>query len=185
VMYAKTRHLQYLINDLHTLALADAGELPLNRRPVAPKLLLEHSALTHVMEAQEKGVAITVDAQPTLPEINVDTGRMSQVLGNLISNALRYTPRGGGIRLTAERYDGSLLIRVRDNGPGIAAEHLPYIFDRFYRADKSRAQSRPNENESGLGLAIARSIVEAHGGTIAVASRNGDGALFAITLPLS
>lgn len=110
--------------------------------------------------------------------MEVDPERMAQVLGNLVSNAIRYTPEGGAIVLSAERSDGTILLKVHDNGPGIDPEDLPHIFERFYRSDKSRQQN----GESGLGLAIARSIVEAHGGSIWAESPPQGGATFVIAL---
>jgi two-component system sensor histidine kinase BaeS len=197
IMYDRGRHLQHLIDDLRTLALADAGELSLNRRPVEVRALLEHTALAHMVQAQEKGVALRLEQsavdlpavdlpaadQPAadLPQIEVDPERMSQVLGNLISNSLRYTPEGGEIVLSAGHNEGMVQLSVRDTGAGIAAEDLPHIFDRFYRSDRSRQQS----GESGLGLAIARSIVRAHGGDITAASVPGEGTTFTIMLPVS
>jgi two-component system, OmpR family, sensor histidine kinase BaeS len=109
----------------------------------------------------------------------VDEERMAQVFDNLILNAFRYTPAGGEILLSAEQAGGMLQFKVRDNGSGIAAEDLPNIFERFYRGDKARQQN----GESGLGLAIAKSIVEAHGGTIAVESLPRQGTQFTICLP--
>jgi signal transduction histidine kinase len=179
IMYNKAQHLQHLIDDLRTLALADAGELSLTRRPVEPALLLEHAALDHMVQAQDREVTIRVEADEDLPSIEVDPERMAQVLGNLVSNALRYTPQGGEVLLSAERGQGSIILKVQDSGPGIDPEELPHIFDRFYRSDKSRQQS----GESGLGLAIARSIVEAHGGNITAKSVQDNGAVFIISFP--
>jgi signal transduction histidine kinase len=116
--------------------------------------------------------------KPGLPQINVDVERMSQVLDNLILNAFRYTPEGGKVVLMGDEKDDNVLISVKDNGMGITAEDLAHIFDRFYRGDKSRQQS----GESGLGLAIAKSLVEAQGGKISVMSTPGEGAEFTITL---
>jgi signal transduction histidine kinase len=112
--------------------------------------------------------------------VNVDPDRILQVLANLISNALRHTPPGGEIRLSAESDGRQILIHVQDTGTGIAAEDLPNMFDRFYRGDKARSTS----GESGLGPAIVRSIVEAHNGRISVASTPGKGTTFTISLPL-
>lgn len=118
---------------------------------------------------------------PNLPQVAVDPDRTAQVLSNLINNALRYTPQEGCVRLEAADTDTGVTLKVIDNGAGIAAEDLPYVFDRFYRAGESR---RGGEGESGLGLAIAKSIVEAHGRTIAVESTPGQGSTFTITLPV-
>jgi two-component system sensor histidine kinase BaeS len=151
----------------------------LTRRPVNAAILLEHTALAHMVQAQEKGVEIRVEASQELPPINVDQERMIQVLGNLVSNALRYTPEGGEILLAAEQRETDILLKVQDSGPGIASEDISHIFERFYRSDKSR----PQNGESGLGLAIAKSIVDAHGGTIRAESTAQKGAKFIITFP--
>jgi len=184
VMYDKGLHVQHLIDDLRILALADAGELTLNIRPVDPATLLEHTALAHMIQAKEKNIDIRVEAAEDLPEIDVDLDRMTQVLGNLISNALRYTPEGGEIALLADAGGNLVRLRVRDNGSGIQPEDIPHIFDRFYRSDSARRQDREG-SESGLGLAIAKSIVTANGGTIDVSSIIGEGTTFTITLPSS
>jgi signal transduction histidine kinase len=107
---------------------------------------------------------------------------MAQVLGNLVGNALRYTPEGGRITLSAERRIGAVHLVVSDTGSGIDPADLPHIFDRFYRGDDARAIS---EGESGLGLAIAKSLVEAHGGSISASSRLGEGSVFTIVLPVT
>ncbi|MGD2078774.1 MAG: ATP-binding protein, partial [Chloroflexota bacterium] len=123
----------------------------------------------------------SVEAQEDLPLIDADPDRINQVLNNLVSNALRHTRDGGRIDLSAEAKKGVVLLRIRDNGAGIKPEDMPHIFERFYRGDKARQQ---NENgESGLGLAIAKSIVEAHGGEISVASVSGQGSTFTVALP--
>ena len=161
VMQAEVRHLQRLVEDLRTLSLADAGELNLYLQPTAPVELIERVAEIYRHQAEQQKIALEVDVEFNLPKINIDPERMEQVLGNLISNALRYTPEGGEIRLSARQIDGRLDICIQDNGSGISPEVLPYIFERSYRADPSR-----NGSESGLGLAIAKSIVDLHGGSI-------------------
>jgi len=115
------------------------------------------------------------------PKINADPDRLAQVLANLISNSLRYTTHGSVITLDAKQEHNNLILSVSDNGKGISPESLPYIFDRFYRADPARTHG----GESGLGLAIAKSIVEAHGGTISAESQAGVGTKIRITLPVS
>ncbi len=181
VMHDEAQQLQRLIEDLRTLSLADAGELPLMVQSVSPEGLLERVAIAHTPRAQEKGVSIQVEAPPDLPPISVDPDRVAQVLSNLVSNALRHTPPGGRVRLIAEHDGADLRLRVADTGPGIAAKDLPHIFQRFYRADQSRYLA---EGQTGLGLAIAQSLVETHGGTISVESVQGEGSTFTITLPV-
>jgi signal transduction histidine kinase len=180
VMYSEAQHLQRLVEDLRTLSLADAGELTLNCQPTSPGALLERAAAAYSRRAQRQDIALQVQAG-ALPEINVDPERMAQVLGNLLSNALRHTPEGGQIVLSARQQVNGLQLAVQDSGEGIAPEDLPHVFDRFYRGDASRQQQ---EGESGLGLAIAKSIVEAHEGTVAVQSELGRGTTFVMLLPL-
>lgn len=180
ILYQETQNLNRQVNDLRILSLADAGELPLARQPFAPKVLLERVSARHQLAAQGKGISLNVDVSQDLPAVSADPERMSQVLDNLIGNAFRYTPEGGQIVLTADIYGETVRIQVRDNGSGIPPEELPYIFDRFYRGDRARQAG----GESGLGLAIAKSIVEAHGGSITAESIPGDGSLFSILMPL-
>lgn len=180
ILYEEAQHLQGLIEDLRTLSLADAGELALHPEPVDARALLERIAASHGRQAEQQGVALVVRVSDATPPLNVDINRMVQVLNNLVSNALRYTPAGGTITLAAEPSPAGATLQVSDTGAGIPPESLSRIFDRFYRTDAARQQS---QGESGLGLAIARAIVEAHGGTISVASELGSGATFIITAP--
>ncbi|CAN5537639.1 ATP-binding protein [soil metagenome] len=185
IMYGEVEHLQRLVEDLRTLSLADAGELPLNRRTVDPMALLERTGLAYFVQAEEQGIVLRVEPteEPTdpLPSISVDTDRMTQVLNNLVSNALRYTMQGE-IVLSAASKDQQVSLTVSDTGTGIEPEHLPFVFDRFYRADQSRQRS--DDTSSGLGLAIAKAIVDAHNGSLTVASTLGQGTTFTITLPV-
>jgi two-component system sensor histidine kinase BaeS len=179
MIYGEVQHLQQLVEDLRTLSLADAGELRLNRQPIEPRALLAEVAALFQHRAVQQQITLVVDATDTLPAINIDEGRLVQVLGNLVANTLRYTPEGGHITLGAVERSGGVQLIVQDDGAGIPSEALPHIFDRFYRADQARHQ---DSNESGLGLAIARSIVEAHGGTITAESELGKGTTFTIRL---
>lgn len=164
-MQAEVCHLQRLVEDLRTLSLADAGELKLAFQPVLPGDLLERVAAAYQPQAEGQGIQLIVEIAPNLTAIALDPERMEQVLGNLVSNALRYTPENGEIRLTAKQLAGKLVLSVADTGSGIPPEVLPHIFERSYRADAARSGS-----ESGLGLAIAKSIIELHGGRISAQS---------------
>ncbi|HTX91455.1 MAG TPA: ATP-binding protein [Anaerolineales bacterium] len=177
----EAERLEKLIEDLRTLSRADAGELPIERQPVAPAKLLEKVQAISKQRADEKQIEIVVDAKSDLPEISADPGRMMQVLSNLVDNALRYTPRQGCISLCGQAVDGNLEIRVHDSGPGVASDELSRIFDRFYRSDPSRQR---DEGGSGLGLAIAKSIVEKHDGRIWAESEKGSGTTIVIQLPI-
>ncbi len=183
VMHDEVEHLQHLVEDLRMLSLADAGELTLSKRAIDPRALLERTGLAYFVQAEQQGVVIRVDALKDLPSINVDTGRMTQVLNNLVSNALRHT-RQGEVVLAASQVGDTVQLRVSDTGSGIAPEHLPYVFDRFYRADASRRRDTASDGDSsGLGLAIAKAIVEAHGGTITATSIVGKGTTMVVVLP--
>ncbi|MGB9672616.1 MAG: sensor histidine kinase [Anaerolineales bacterium] len=179
ILHQETQHLSHLVEDLRLLSLADAGELPLTPQAIQPAVLFQRAQARHTLSAQQKGITLTMELQEPLPEIRVDLERMLQVLDNLIINSLRYTPSGGKITLEAWSEKEKVFLQVRDNGKGIATEDLPYVFDRFYRADRSRQEN----GESGLGLAIAKSLVEAHGGMITVESQLGSGSIFTIQLP--
>jgi two-component system OmpR family sensor kinase/two-component system sensor histidine kinase BaeS len=172
--------LERLIDDLRLLALAEAGQLPLYPEPVDLAELLHATQRAFAHAASERGVTLELVLPADLPEILADPQRISQVLGNLVSNALRHTPAGGQVTLRAEADAGQINVRVEDSGQGIAAEHLPHVFDRFYRADRSRTRS---SGGAGLGLAIVRQIVVAHGGTITATSALGAGTTIRFTLP--
>jgi two-component system sensor histidine kinase BaeS len=180
LMHGEVEHLQRLVEDLRLLSLADAGELSLNRRAVDPAALLERTGLVYIVQAQQQGLALRVEAAENLPSIMVDTDRITQVLNNLVSNALRHTLEGE-IVLSASAEKGHVQLKVSDTGSGIPPDDLPFVFDRFYRTDKSR--QRTDEHSSGLGLAIAKAFVEAHDGVISVESIPGHGTAFTITFP--
>jgi len=149
------------------------------KQQIAPQNLLERTAAAHSIQANNQQTTLHIAPTADLPPIHVDPDRMAQVLGNLVSNALHHTPPGGQIILSAAHNNGHVLLQVSDTGSGIAPADLPHIFNRFYRGDQSRAHN----GASGLGLAIARSIVETHGGRITAESTLGHGTTFTITLP--
>lgn len=184
LMLDETRRLRRLVEDLHTLSLVEAGQLPLEHAPVDIGELLADAATGFSAQAQAGGLALKADADESQSPLIVtgDAGRLDQVLGNLITNALRHTPPGGAIYLQADRTAGGVRIRVNDTGEGIPAEDLPFIFDRFWRGDRARSRSRA-EPGAGLGLAIARQLIQAHGGQISAASQPGQVTTFTIELP--
>ncbi|MHB9864044.1 sensor histidine kinase [Streptomyces sp. YIM S03343] len=171
--------LQRVIDDLQDLAAADAGTLRLRPEPVRADELLDQVAAAHRVAAGTAGVDLRTEVTAT-PWLEADPVRMRQALGNLVSNALRHTPPGGTVTLTARREGDEVVFTVADTGCGIAADDLPYVFDRFWRAEKSRSR---RTGGSGLGLAIVRQLLAAHGGTVEAASEPGAGAVFTLRLP--
>jgi len=190
IVYDEAQRLTRLVQDLRTLTLSDAGELSLFLDVVPPAALLEAAANAQRPLAEARGIALDVEVADDLDDIFADGDRVLQVLHNLLSNALRYTPDGGRISLAAQPHQDGVEFRVCDSGPGIAAEDVDRVFHRFYKGDRSRqrevlsasADPRQGESGSGLGLAIARSIIEAHGGRIWAESHEGEGAVFAFVL---
>ncbi len=179
-MHAEALQLGRLVEELRTLSLADAGELTLEQKAVDSAELLRQCAFAFQQQAAEQGIRLEVEAADNTPPVLADRERLAQVLGNLICNALHYSGTGDSIILRTRAQNEKIAISVQDSGAGIAAEALPHVFERLYRADGAREQVKGG---SGLGLAIAKSIVEAHGGSISVASQAGQGASFTILLP--
>jgi signal transduction histidine kinase len=182
-LVAQTQLLARLVDDLRTLALADAGRLSLERSPTDPAELAR-AALAHMRpQAEAKGIDLQAELAAGLPRVALDPQRIAQVLGNLLSNAVRHTPPGGRIRLRLQVQAGrGLVFSVADSGPGISPEALPHIFERFYRVDSARSRA---EGGTGLGLSIARQLVRAHGGEIWAANQPGQGAEISFSLPLA
>jgi len=176
----ETRVLGRLVDDVRTLALSDAGRLPLHTEPTDLDVLVAEAAGAFDAAAGAAGVTLDVEIPDDLPILDVDPVRIREVVANLVANALRHTPRGGRVRVTGalagDGADRSVGIAVSDTGLGIDPALLPHVFDRFAKSADSRG--------SGLGLAIARGLVEAHGGTISVESRPDEGATFRFTLPV-
>jgi len=173
--------LRRLVNDLSMLSQADAKDLQMQIVSVDPDVLLERVYQSFVGLAKKEEIDLEHHQINGLPLIQVDDGRMFQVIGNLIDNAMRYTPKGGRILLSASFDNGQVEIRVTDNGSGIHPDDLPYVFDRFYRADKARDG---NSGKMGLGLAISKALVIAQGGTIQVEStKESKGTTFILRFP--
>jgi two-component system sensor histidine kinase BaeS len=171
------------VDDLQTLSLAEAGQLRLHRLHISAADLLSDVTTSFATQAAEAGIDLgfTTSGESSQLDLYVDPDRLDQVLSNLVANALRYTPSGGKITLSAQPLPGGVRLSVQDSGAGIPAEDLPHIFDRFWRGDRSR--SRHAGIGSGLGLAIARQLVQAHGGQIRVESSLGQGTTLTIDLP--
>ncbi|MCM3764580.1 cell wall metabolism sensor histidine kinase WalK [Neobacillus niacini] len=166
---------------MQQLSLAEAGKLKLNLSPVNLNELIDKVCHNFKWLAEEKGIMLHHDHIPNNCSPRIDADRMTQVFVNLIGNALRHTPSGGKVEVSVQQQGDLVLIRVADTGPGIPAEKLPHIFDRFYKADASRSRS---ESGTGLGLSIAKGYIEAHGGVITVESQVGRGTVFLITIPV-
>lgn len=179
----ETRLLARLVNDLQTLSLAEAGQLPLHRVPLSAVDLLSDVATSFAGQAADAGVDLRVDVtgDESALALEADPDRLEQMISNLVMNALRYTPAGGQVTLRAAPLEDGVRLVVADTGAGISPEDLPYIFDRFWRGDRSR--TRQGGTGSGLGLAIARQLVQAHSGTIRADSQPGKGTTFTIDLP--
>jgi len=172
--------LQRLVNDLQELSRVEAGAFELNLRPMPVSQLVDTVVSRLARQFEEKGVTLQTDVSPNLV-VNVDPERLGQVLLNVVGNGLQYTPAGGQVRIRARREGSTIHLAVQDTGIGIAAEHLPRLFERFYRVDPSRSRVGGG---SGIGLTIARHLVEAHGGQIRAESEGlGHGSTFHITLP--
>jgi two-component system OmpR family sensor kinase/two-component system sensor histidine kinase BaeS len=169
-----------LVDDLRTLALADAGQLHLEFTPTDFAALVQRVAARFTSQADAQGVDLGFISQGVCELVSLDPIRVEQILGNLLSNALRYTPAGGRIDLELDCTIGKARLAVRDSGPGIAEEALPHVFERFYRSDRSRSRT---EGGVGLGLAIARQLAEAHQGTLVAANDPMGGAVFTLVLP--
>jgi two-component system sensor histidine kinase BaeS len=159
----QARLLARLVEDLRTLSLAEAGQLALNPVRTGVGGWVSGVVAGFRALAADREVTLGMEIADDLPPVRVDPGRMAQVLGNLLDNALRHTPEGGQVAVRAARGDGGVVVSVSDTGPGVPPDHLLHLFDRFWRGDPSRSR---RTGGSGLGLAIARRIVEAHGGRI-------------------
>lgn len=180
-MHQQTRHLNYLIEDLRTLSLLDSEEIKFQLENIDPSRILTQTQTSFIPLAAGKELNLTLDLAEELPRVTLDPDRLTQILGNLINNAIQILPRGGNIRLKAWQEEKTLVIEVEDDGPGIAEEDLSLIFNRHYKIDSSRSQDQAS---SGLGLAITKKLVEAQGGQITVTSEVGAGTVFRVEFPI-
>ncbi len=180
-MQGEVARLSGLIDDLFELSQIEAGALGLRLARASIGDLVVETVEAMRAEAGRAGVRLRYDCPETLPPIEADMQKLHRVLANLLANAVRHTPAGGDVRLSASERDGAIVIAVADSGEGIAPADLPHVFERFFRGDRSRSRA---SGGAGLGLAIARGLVQAHGGSIDVESRPGEGATFTVRLPV-
>ncbi|HKW07771.1 MAG TPA: HAMP domain-containing sensor histidine kinase [Candidatus Dormibacteraeota bacterium] len=172
-----TAALDRLVEDLRTLVLTDAGNLVLHKEPTDIGALVRDTVESFRAQAESKGLSLSTDIAPGLPTIEVDPARIRQVIGNLLSNAIRHTPSGGSVKVGVEPAGDQMTINVTDTGDGIPPELLPHVFERFVKGADSTG--------SGLGLAIARDIVKAHGGSVSVSNQAPSGTSAGVSLPIS
>jgi signal transduction histidine kinase len=181
LVYAEAERLRRLVDDLQQLSRAETGRVALREESVSPQDTIQQAAGSLAPLFDAKGLILETEVPEGLPPVLADPDRLTQVLTNLLSNALRHTPAGGRVTAEADPRKGRVLFRVSDTGEGIAPDHLPHVFERFYRADRSRSREGGG---AGLGLAISKALVEAMGGEIWAESQGSDrGAVFSFTLP--
>jgi signal transduction histidine kinase len=166
------------------LALADAGQLRLHLRPVDVAQIIQSAVENLSLAAEAQDMVFTAQVPGELPLVQADPDRVAQVLRNLLVNALRYTPSGGSVTVSAALDKDVVEIAVADTGEGIAPQDLAHVFERFWKADPARVRDDRTAGGSGLGLSVAQSLVEAQGGRIWVESMLGEGTVFRFTLPV-
>ncbi len=181
VVLEQNELLSRLVDDLRTLTLADDGELRLEKTDVDLAVLLQRAVERFMPSARENGVTLSLDLTAGCPVVNADPDRLMQILNNTLSNALRHTPTGGEVTLRLTCDGQRVWVRVEDTGEGIPVDSLEHVFDRFYRADRSRSRA---QGGTGLGLTIARQLAVLHGGELRAANRPNGGAVFTLELPL-
>ena len=179
-MQEEVMRLTRLVRDLRDLSLAEVRQLELYKQETDVNLLLRRAADMLEPMLEEKRLRFSLELDSSLPALQLDADRMNQVFYNILTNAVRYTGEGTTIHAESRRREDGVCITITDEGPGITPADLPYIFDHFYRGDKSRSRS---EGGSGIGLALARQFVEIHGGTIRAESKAGKGTSVIIWLP--
>jgi two-component system sensor histidine kinase BaeS len=176
----ETRRVEHIVGDLLDLSRLEGGGESFDAQDVPLEDLFGRVVARHEHAAEQKGVEIATNIAPGAEIVTGDPMRLEQALQNLAANALRHTPKGGRISLDASLDHGAIVVSVSDTGSGIAPEHLPHVFDRFYKVDPSRAGKTAG---SGLGLSIVKAIVERHNGSVIAANRPGGGTLFTIKFP--
>ncbi|HEU4742321.1 MAG TPA: ATP-binding protein [Meiothermus sp.] len=179
-LHNQTRLLSRLVEDLRTLSLADAGRLTLERRPLDLRGVIHNAVAGFQDQAQIKGIKLQTRLPPLPLEVEADPDRLTQIVSNLLHNALAHTPTGGTITIEVEAKGKEVAVQVADTGPGIPEEALPKVFDRFFRAEASRSRQTGG---SGLGLSIVKALVELHGGQVEARNRSSGGAEFRFLLP--
>ncbi len=185
LLYGEAERMRRLVDDLRRLSQAEAKQLDLHTAAARPGEMVRTATERMAPLFDEKGVGLASPAPEDLPQVFADSDRVVQVLTNLLGNALRHTPKGGRVLVETEVQVDSIVFGVRDTGEGISSEHLPHVFERFYRADKSRSRSE-DRGGSGLGLAISKALVEAMGGSVRAESPGaGKGAKFSFSLPVA
>ncbi len=184
IVEQETHKLEAIIGDLLDLARLEGGGDRLRAEPVAVEDLFNRVVDRHQPVLRDRRITLDLTIADGTPRIRGDAGRLEQALQNVAANAIRHTPSGGHVSLTAAPLPDTVLISVRDTGPGIPAEHLPRVFDRFYKVDASRAGTAVPSG-SGLGLSIVRAIIERHGGTVGATNAPEGGAIFELRLPSS
>jgi two-component system phosphate regulon sensor histidine kinase PhoR len=183
---AEVDRLVQIVEELLELSRIESGRVPLARQPVRMGEVLAVAVERLRPQAEKEGLTLTLEVPPDLPPVIGDAERLEQAAVNLLHNAIKFTPRGGSIRVSAHREDGAVTVSVSDTGVGIAPEDLPRIFERFYKVDRARAQAAAGPSGSGgtgLGLAVVKHTVEAHGGTVSVESEMGRGSTFSFSIP--
>jgi histidine kinase len=182
-LHREARRMQRLVQDLEDLSRAEAGQVHLDLHPAAMGEVIDAVARRLRPQFEDKGVVLSLEIATGLPSIWADSHRMTQVVLNLLGNALQYSLPGGAVTVRAWTAHAELLVSIQDTGIGISAEHLPHVFERFYRVDKSRSRAAGG---SGIGLTIAKHLIEAHGGRISASSPGpGEGSTFTFALPLA
>ena len=181
-VHRQALYLNRLVEDLRLLAATEAQELRLDREPTTVGAVVGRVVTSFRPRAEAQSVRLDADIEEALPRPDLDRVRIEQALSNLVDNAIRHTPAGGAVVVTARQRDASIRVEVTDTGPGIPADALPHVFDRLYRVESSRERG---SGGSGLGLTIARQLVEAHGGTMWVESEEGSGSRFGFDLPFA